>query len=129
VAVALVVAPWPVAVGVGAVTRRRPFVLPGFVGRRLVGTEEEVAATLRVTAEEVARAIAEARLERWGLNGAGRPVWRVADAARALGFPEPPRPRRGAPQFRITIPGTRGRRSRQKPPSGQEWPLELEEGA
>lgn len=61
-------------VGVGAVTRRRPFTPPGFVGQRLVGTPAELAAELGVEAAEVARAVVVARLEAWGCNARGAGV-------------------------------------------------------
>jgi hypothetical protein len=94
------------------VTRRaRPFSVYG----RLVGTDAEIAADLGIPLEVVLRAIHAARLQEWGRNGRQEPVWQVKAVRRALGWPEPERPRRGAPQFRFTIPGSRGRRSRQEP--------------
>jgi hypothetical protein len=125
---------------VGAVTRRaRPFSVYG----RLVGTDAEIAADLSIPLEVVLRAIHEARLQEWGRNGRQEPVWQVKAVRRALGWPEPERPRRGAPQFQFTIPGSRGRRGRQEPAglfggesgpdgrqeaaSGREWAAAIDE--
>jgi len=107
-----------VPVGVGAVSpqRARPFSVYG----RLVGTDAEIAADLGIPLEVVLRAIHAARLQEWGRNGRQEPVWQVKAVRRALGWPEPEWPRRGAPQFRFTIPGSRGRRSRQEP-AGLVW--------
>lgn len=90
-------------------TRRRPFSYPGATGR-LVGTLEEIAEDLGVPAEEVVRAVAEARLAEWGANARQQRVWSVAAVrGRALGLPEPPRPRRGDRRFGIRVGRGRSR--------------------
>lgn len=132
------------AVGVGPVSpgRSRPFAYPVAYGR-IVGTIEEVAADLGVPADQVAGAVTATGLEAWGCNARGERVWRAREVRALFGVDPPPR-HRGAPQFRMTIPGSRGRRSRQEPAgllgdgnaagvvpeaaTGQEWALELEEG-
>lgn len=103
---------------------RRPFSPYG----RIVGTFEEVAADLGIPIGEVLRAIAESRLQEWGRNGAGAPVYRVRDLERALGWPEPERPRRGDRRFTFTIPGSHSRRrSVGGLQSGRDRPASIEE--
>jgi len=112
------------AVGVGPVTRRaRPFSSYG----RIVGAVDELALDLGVEAGEVARVIAAVRLEAWGRNARGAPVWRARDIRALFGVQEPPR-HRGAPQFRMTIPRSRGRpRSHVEPQRSREWALTVDE--
>jgi hypothetical protein len=117
--VALVVA----VAGVGAVTRRRPFSLPRRYGYRLVGTPAELALDLGVPEGEILAVTAS--LPAWGHNASLEEVWSVGAVQRALGWAEPPR-HRGAPQFRVTIPGARGRRkpasARESAPEGTSMP-------
>lgn len=105
--------------------RRKPFSFPSGHGYRLVGTPAEIAVDLAVPPEEILAITGT--LPPWGRNARLEAVWSMAAVRRALGIPEPPR-HRGAPQWRLTIPGTRGRRrSAAGLGDGREWPASIEE--